>query len=257
MFMKAMQISSSLSLLSLVFCLTACETTVYRANIGPMFAVVSGVTALQDSAGNPLPPPPQNDIESELGLGDTQAAPYLRLQADDGDHRFRLHGFGLDASGTGTLGQDYGDIQAGSVVDTSMELFAITGNYAWRIVNLRQLRAGFGAQLGFYSLDVAARSNANREEVETSVVVPMPYAEIEYSYYDLVLGANGAIMAGDLGDANGRYVDLEGYARLQATRDFDITAGYRFMLLDSYGRASSRDFDADVQGIFVTVGLKF
>jgi hypothetical protein len=87
----------------------------------------------------------------------------------------------------------------------------------------------------------------------------MPYAEIEYSYYDLVLGANGAIMAGDLGDANGRYVDLEGYARLQATRDFDITAGYRFMLLDSYGRASSRDFDADldVQGIFVTVGLKF
>ena len=36
-------------------------------------------------------------------------------------------------------------------------------------------------------------------------------------------------------------------------------AGYRYILLDAYGVATARDFDADVdvQGIFITAGIKF
>jgi hypothetical protein len=76
---------------------------------------------------------------------------------------------------------------------------------------------------------------------------------------DLTIGANGALMAADLGDASGRYLDVEGYARWQVSKDFDVFGGYRYFVLDAYGEATSRDFDADVDvhGWFCGAGVKF
>lgn len=231
----------------------------YRAAVGPMFARTTGDIALQNAAGTLELGQEQNDVDSDLGLGDTEAVPYVRLQTDVSRHRVRLHGFGVDAEGNGTLAGDYGGIPAGAPVRTSMQFFAINANYGYELLRDRHYRLAVGGQAAFYSLDVAARSSPGREEVETSVLVPMPFVEGELFFEQFTLGANFGVMGADLGDASGRYLDTEAYVQWQVNKDFDLLVGYRYLVLDGYGRASDRDFDADLdlQGVFFTAGVRF
>lgn len=95
--------------------------------------------------------------------------------------------------------------------------------------------------------------------MQTDVLVPMPFAEIEGYLGPMTAGANFAFMSADLGDANGIYIDAEAYLRWQATEQFDVMAGYRYLSMDGFGSASSRDFDAEVavQGFFLGGGARF
>jgi hypothetical protein len=245
--------------LVLLPCVLGCRGAAYRADVGPFFATGSGDLALQNSSETLQLGQAQNNLDDSLGLGDTEVAPYIRLQLDKERHRVRLHGFGIDADGSGVLTNDYGGIVAGAQVSTSMQLFAIAANYGYEMWRGEHYRVALGGQAGFYSLDVAARSSVGRESVATSVLVPMPFAEVEGLFGDLTVGANCALMSADLGDASGRYLDVEGYARWQITKEFDVLAGYRYLVLDAYGIASDRYFDADidVRGYFFGAGVRF
>jgi hypothetical protein len=250
---------SSSVLLSLFAAIGACKGTAYKVDAGVLFAVPDGEVALQNSTGSLALGNEQNSIDNNLGLGDTQPSPYLRLQSDYEDHRVRLHGLIVDSDSTGTLAGDYGNILAGTAVNTDMDFFAIVANYGYALLRGEHYRFAIGGQAGLYSLDIAARSTIGREQVNTDVLLPMPFVELEGMVGPLTVGVNAAIMALDFRDASGRYFDLEGYARLQATKHLDVMAGYRYVLLDAYGKATARDFDADVdiQGLFVTVGVTF
>ncbi len=253
--MKKLQMLLAVSLAAL----TACAGQTYRADVGAMFAITNGDIALQNAGGSLDLGSNQNDLDSEMGVGDTEVSPYVRLQMDDKKHRVRVHGFGLDAEGSGTLVGDYGGIVAGSQVRTSMEFFALGAAYGYEVLRDKNYRVALGGQLAFYKLDVGARANVGREQVQTDVIVPMPFAEVEGFLGPVTVGVNASFMSIDLGDASGIYWDTEAYARWQATKDFDVLCGYRYLLLDAYGTASSRDFDADlnVQGIFFSAGVKF
>ena len=118
---------------------------------------------------------------------------------------------------------------------------------------------GVGGQLGFYSLDVSARSATGRESVTTEALVPAPFVEGELYFDGLTLGASCAVLAADLGDGDGRYLDFEAYSQFRLNEDVDLRAGYRHIVLDVDGVATTREFDADVdvQGFFVTAGIRF
>ncbi|MEZ6038634.1 MAG: hypothetical protein R3F29_14220 [Planctomycetota bacterium] len=244
-----------LSSLSLV----ACAGQTYQADVGVMALRARGDVSLQNSAQQPLAP--ANSVKNQLDQGDGQYVPYLRLRTDSERHRIQLHGFGYNSKGTGQLTNDYGDLVAGTPVNTSSEFYAISANYGYEVLRTELYRVAVGAELGYYALDVAARrvSDGFRESVETSVLVPMPFVEGELFFDTLSIGANLGIMSADLGDANGRYWDFDSWARWQFDDRFDVMAGYRYLLLDGFGRASDRDFDADVdvQGIYLTAGIKF
>ncbi|MFY9344382.1 MAG: hypothetical protein WAT39_17955 [Planctomycetota bacterium] len=261
--MLLVSMNKALSLLLLPLCITACRTAKYEADVGPFFAIADGDLSLQNVNGT-LQGFNQNDLDRNFGLGETEASPYLRLQADGDRHRIRLHGFTIAASGSGVLERDFGGIVTGSQVTTDIDFYAIGANYGYRLWNGRNYRVAIGAAAMYYGLDVAARSPVGRESVNSEVLVPMPFAEIEGLFGDFTVGANGAVMSADLGDASGRYLDVEGYVRWQATRALDFTAGYRYIVIDAAGKADSsiggtRAFDADVsvQGYFVTAGVKF
>lgn len=243
------------------FVLVACAGQTYRVDAGPMFVRARGEIALAGTisgnqngalAGN-------NGLDNAMGLGDVEASPYLRVESDIDRHRVRAHGFLLDSEGSGTLGRPYGNILAGSQVQTSSEFYAFACNYGYEVLRQENLRLAVGAQIGLYGLDIAARSSGGRESVETSAVVPMPFVEAEWFWHDLTVGANLGVMSADLGDANGRYVDFEAYGNWQLDESWGLRAGYRYLVLDGYGRATSRDFDADVdmQGLFVSAGVRF
>lgn len=255
-------------LVSLSFAFAACAGQTYRVDAGPMFVRARGEFALANSS---QVMPPGNSLDGNLGLGDNEASPYIGFRTDIDKHRVRLSGFYLDTEGSGTLGTgiggpgpgpgntSHGNITAGAVVQTSMDFFAITSNYSYEVWRRDYYRVALGAQLGFYSLDVTARTTGGREEVTSEVIVPMPYLEAEAYWRDFTFGTNMGIMAVDLGDANGRYIDLEAYASWAINQSYDLKAGYRYILLDGYGRASSRDFDADVdvQGLYISGGVRF
>lgn len=247
----------------------ACAGQRYRLDVGAMFARATGDVALQSATNSLDLGSNQNDLDRNLGLGDTEPAPYVRAEVDAGPHRARFHGFAIDADGSGQVNDNgngtsatdngFGDIDGGSAVSTSLRFFAIGATYAYGIVAEENFRFGAGLALNYYSLDIGARSAVTRESVFTDVLVPMPYLEIEGMLGPLTAGANFGLMSADLGDASGRYLDTEAYLRWQANDQFDFLVGYRYLVLDGAGSASSRDFDADVdvQGLFVGGGVRF
>lgn len=239
--------------------LTSCVGQTYRVDVGAMFAKASGDLTLQNSTGTLQLFQNKNDLDDNLGVGDIEPSPYLRVQADQERHRVRLHGFGVDSTGSGTLAGAYGDLVAGSQVTTALRFYAIGVTYAYELLREEHLRVAAGAAFNWYSLDVSARSSVGRESVQTDVLVPMPYFEVEGLFGSLSAGGNLGFMSADLGDANGRYIDTELYLRWQALEQIDFMGGYRYLIMDSAGRATSRDFDAEVevQGFFVSGGVRF
>ncbi|MCB9879474.1 MAG: hypothetical protein H6835_17910 [Planctomycetes bacterium] len=258
-----MKLHGLLLLSSLSF--VACVGQTYRADAGVMMLRARGDVALQNAAQAPVPP--SNSVYGQLGQGSSQASPYLALRTDYERHRIKLHGFGFDNSGSGALTQNFGDLTAGTQVQSNAQFWAAAANYGYEL--LREdlpwlgydayVRLAAGVELGFYSLDVSAQSGALRESVQTSVLVPLPFVEAEAVWGPVTVGANLGVMSADLGDGNGKYWDFETNARWQITEEFDVMGGYRYLLLNVNGRASDRDFDADIdlQGIFLTAGITF
>lgn len=242
--------------------LPSCAGQTYHVDVGAMFAKTSGDVALQNSAGSLQLGQNKNNVDDNLGVGDLEASPYVRLQGDQDQHRLRLHGFGIDTKGSGRLAGDYGDLvnqPGGTQVTATLRFFALGATYAYELLRDEHYRVAAGAALNFYSLDVAARSAIGRESVQTSVLVPMPYAEVEGYLGPVTAGVNAGFMSADLGDANGRYIDVEAFLRWQAVEELDAMVGYRYLIMDGAGNASGRDFYADVaiQGFFVSGGVRF
>jgi hypothetical protein len=251
-----------------VLMLAACAGPTYRVDAGAMFVVANGDIALQNAAGSLDLGSNQNNLDDNMGLGETEVSPYVRVQMDSDKHRVRVHGFGMDAEGSGTLAGttpgtgNFGDIPAGTPVTTEMQFLAINANYAYELFRNKDVRIAGGLQLAYYSLDIAARSTTGREEVQTDALVPYPFLEVEGFRGDFSAGANASIMALNVGDGSGRYMDAEAYVRWEGTIDranLDVMVGYRYILLDAYGNASGRDFDADVDfnGFFLSAGIRF
>ncbi len=233
----------------LLLCLpgvAACTGQTYHAGAGVIFANARGDVALQNSSGSLVLHDNQNSLAG-LGVDHTEASPYLRFETMQDKHRWRLHGFALDSEGSGELEGGFGDLPAGTSVTTELEFFTVAGSYAYELVHNDTFRLGLGGQLTYAQLDVSASAFGGREQVETSALVPMPYAELDIFLGDVTLGVDGGFMAADLGDADGRYVDVDVAARWYALQDFELMAGYRYFVFDAYGEASSRDFDADVE----------
>jgi hypothetical protein len=238
--------------------LAGCANAVYRLEGGAMFARANGDVALQGSAGA-FDSAAKNDVDSDLGLGGTSASAFGRLQADAEQNRFRVQGFALNQGGDGTLAEPYGDIPAGEQVSTSLQFFGLAGNWTYAVVRTENLRLGAGAQAGFYRFDVDARTASNDESTSVDALVPMPMAEAEFKFGNVSFGANLAGMYADVGDAKGRFLDGEAFARWSLSSEFQVFGGYRWIVFDAAGKASDREFDADVtvDGFFFGVGVRF
>jgi hypothetical protein len=241
----------------------ACKANSTTVDAGAMVSWLDGSIALQNSSGNLSLGGQRNDLDGDLGMGSTQASPYLRVQWDGHPHRVRAHGFGYDANNTGRLTGDYGNIGAGASVSTSIQYLATAASYSYALTGSPHYRVGVGGQLAYYLMNAAVRTGGlggTREEVETDVLVPMPFVEAEFYFRDaFTVGGNLGYMSADLGDAKGHYTDLELWGKFQATKKLDLLFGYRFIAMDGRGQASTRDFDADlhIQGLFVGGGIRF
>ena len=242
-------------------CVSACAPSAFRAHAGAAFVRVNGDMGLQNSGGGLTLNQNMNDLRDDLQSGETEATPYLRVEMDWGKQRFKVSGFGHSSAGSGTLGGDFGDIPSGSTVQSDTDFFNVTGSWSYDLMPSSLLRLAPGVQLGYYGLDVSTRSQALTafEEVETDLIVPMPYLEAEVDLGYVAVQANVGIMSLDAGDADGRYWDAEALAILRPADGFELIGGFRYLLIDAHGTASSRDFDTDLDifGFFLGGGISF
>ena len=182
--------------LLVLLALTSCTPQTFRADVGAMMVTTSGEIALQNAGGSLVLGDEKNDLDAQMGLGNSDASPYVRLQWEHELHRVRAHGFGIESHGQGILAGDYGGIVAGSTVTTSLKFFGASAAYGYEVWGTEHFHLALGGQLGLYTLDIAAHSAAGREELSADLVAPMPFVEFETYLGDLTLGLNGGAEIG-------------------------------------------------------------
>lgn len=254
--MKKLQ---NLLLLTLSLPFAACVNQGLRVDAGAISVRTRGHVSLQNAGGSLDLGSNQNTLQGAMDLGDREASPFLRAQWDRDRHRVRLAGFHEKTDGTGVLEGDFGGLVTGSTVQTEENLWVVNAQYAYQLLRDDHWRVAAGGQIGYYSLDINARSSLGFEQVNTDIFLPMPFLEIESLLGPLNVGANLSWMSADVRDASGRYWDLEAYGKYQLGDKFDVIAGYRYVFLNAHGEATGRDFrsDLDIQGWFLGAGVKF
>lgn len=241
--------------------LPACAPQAFRADVGAALVEVRGGVALQNSSGGLELGQVKNDLQGDLDVGDAKGSPYVRLEADWGRHRAQLYGFGYSSSGTGVLAADFGNIPAGATVSTELDYLNISGAWSYDVLRDERFRLAPGVKLGYYMLDVTARLAAppGFEQVDTTTLAPQLFVEGEVVLGIVTLQADFAVMNADLGDARGRFLDTGAMAKVAVGEKVELLAGYRHTVLDVFGRADGRDFDADldISGWFIGGGIRF
>lgn len=241
--------------------LAACTPQTFRADVGAAFARVQGEIGLQNSSGGLSLAANMNDVQDQLATGDSDQSPYLRFEADWGPNRAKISGFGHNSAGSGTLAGAFGDLPSGTQVSTDFDFVNVTASWSYDLMPSSLLRIAPGVQVGYYSIDIITRAQSLSafESVDTDTITPMPCLDAEVDLGFLSIGANAGLMVIDLRDATGRYWDAEGYVRSAPADNLEFIAGVRYLLFDSHGEASGRDFDADLDVLawFIGGGVKF
>lgn len=191
-------------------------------------------------------------ITSDLNLGDTDHVPYLRGELDLGPFNVSMSGFKTSQEGTGTVTADFGDITAGSTVDTSIDLMLLEGRAVWDFVDMDMVKLGIGlaAEWVDFQLDMDEQAFGLTESIDVSQVVPLVAAHgafaIDLPHFPPVrLDLNAAGITLNYADLDGTMFDVD--AMLRA--DFDHVGcfvGYRYVLIQSDGSVDDQAIDADV-----------
>lgn len=252
----------SVRLLSLVLvAASGCAPTAIRGHAGAAFMQVQGQTGLANSSGTLSPGAVKNDFEDALDVGDRNASPYLRAEAEWSRHRVTFSGFQYDENGQSTLASDFGDIPAGTSVNSSLEFWNVKGAYSYDIIPVDVLRIAPGVEVAYsaYDFDVVARTSTAFESLQVDGLVPMVFLQGEVDLGVVAGVVDLAWIDADLEDTDGTWWDIEAMVRVVPIERLELIAGYRFMQLDLEGNADGRDFDTDMQvsGLFFGGGVRF
>jgi hypothetical protein len=251
--------------LPLVVCfsisLIGCQTTpTGRIAAGYAQMTLEGQAGLENSSGNAISG--RVDLHDDLGLDEPSGTLYVEGQLEWFLGRLGASAFRYDQTGTGVLSSDFGDIGAGTPVQTDVTLWNAMAYWAYDIVDIGYLRFAPGIAVDVFDLDAKVASLTAIsvfERIEVFTPVPMLYGQLEGRLGPVGVQVDGGWMSIDLGDVEGTWWDLEGRVTASLDDRFDVFAGYRHIDLDTEGVAGSQRFDADIQlgGWFVGAGVRF
>ena len=203
------------------------------------------------------------DLDSSLDLGSRQYVPYLRGEVNLAGFDLAVSGFRVSESGTGTVTADFGDITAGSTVNSQVDLgFAHAALcYDFLQTKIVTLGAGVGADYFDLDLDVHETAFALSESVQVRQGLPLLVARGVVSTpvvpLDLQLEVSG--ISGHYKDLDGTLFDVEALLHCKVVGPLSVYGGYRYVHFDFSGIADGRDFDGNValSGFLVGASVRF
>lgn len=218
---------------------------------------MSGTLALNDSGNTNNLDNIQNDVSTDLGLGDQVGAPYARATLDLGAITLTGSGFTFDVNGSGTLSQPFGDLPAGRTVDTDFKLLNVKGAIALDLIDIGTFRLSPGVAVDFFDVEFSMEDTATMEfeQVDTLAPVPMLFLQGEVSLGPVGAAVDFGWIEADFGDVDGTWLDIEGLATMTIVPSLEVFAGYRYISIDTTGDADGQDYAANLQLEGWTVGL--
>jgi hypothetical protein len=209
--------------------------------------------------GTGVPAVPQ-DSEAAYGLGDDQASPYARVEADLGVPLLAVSGFTFADSGSGVLTADFGDIASGSAVTSTFDL---TNVKALAALQLRlgpvTLAPGLAASYIDYEHAVRGPGGSPRNVNTADGVLPLAVLRAGVDLGPVAATLEGGYFELDLEDGEAKLLDIEAMFAVHATAHLDVFVGYRHFALQDSGDLNGAAVTADytVSGFLIGGGVRF
>jgi hypothetical protein len=221
---------------------------------------IDGNVALSASGGS-LSGTTSQDIDASFGLGDAVGSPYVNVDLDFGVPVISVSGFTFEERGTGTLSAQFGNLTAGTNVESKLRFSNVKAAIAFQ-VDLGPVAIGPGVAIDVVDLDLTVRDTAGFSTEDIQVQAPVPMA---YLRGDVDLGALkgvaelGYIQVPTVNDVEGTFWDAEVRAELRLSPVLHLFAGYRMLHVDGEGTVDDQSFatDLDVGGWMIGGGVRF
>ncbi|MBK8978800.1 MAG: hypothetical protein IPM29_23110 [Planctomycetes bacterium] len=239
---------------------SGCHIAGGAAQVAFMSSAVDGTAAVDTEAGGANLGDRQNRLDDDLRVGGPVGAPLLSGWVATDIGRFGLSTFWFDESGNGTLSQPYGDLPAGTPVNTSLEVWNLKPYWVYDVVDTDILRLAPGVAVDITSVSTDVRgANGGRESTDILAPIPMPFVDGELKLGPARLGAQLGGMYARINDGGGLYWDFETRLGVQIEKRVDLFLGFRHISLNVDGTADGRlaDSDFDLNGWFVGGGVVF
>ena len=249
-----------LALAAVALGLGACSSAGFKAQVGYTQMAIEGDIALNPTAGGGTSSI-QQDLETALGLGDEQGSPWARAELDLGVPVLAVTGFTFEEQGSGTLQANYGNITAGTDVNSDLEMANVKASMAFQIA-LGPLSISPGLAVDWFDLQLAVSDTAGiaTETVELSAPVPMVFlrGQADVGIASFIAEA-GYLEVPEYDDIEATSWDAEALVELRPTPQFNLFAGYRVITVQVEGEVDNQDFFADItlSGWIIGGGVRF
>jgi hypothetical protein len=203
------------------------------------------------------------NLASELGLGSREVVPYLRGELAVGGIDAALSGFRTKESGHGTVTADFGDITAGSTVDTKLDLGLVHAHVAFDLFETEWLTVGAGLAADYVDLSLDAYDPVFvlNESIDVRQVVPLAFARtsVHLPAVPVDLEVSLGAITGSYRQIDGTVVDFEAMLHGRIGGPVSLFGGYRYVHFDIKGTSNSQAYDGNVvlSGFMLGASIRF
>ena len=259
---SSMRTTFALALL-LPFC--SCLNPTVRGYAAFMNLSPEGDAALEDEAGTRNVNGTRGDLEDEFNLGSGNTA-YVRVDYEMKQWNVELSGFQYKDSGRSALNSPYGDIPAGTAVDTELRVSNAKLGVLRDVVNVGPFMLSGGMAFSYFDVDMDVESlvplaapNTVYEESNFQAPVPMLCVRGSMEAKSVRSEVSIAWIEADIADVQGLFFDVDAMVVYTPIPAFDIFAGYRYINLDVDGKLDGQQFTTHVElsGWYVGAGITF
>ena len=246
------------SALVVLLALPACTTFEPSLHAGYASLAVDGDIALTTGSSSTAV---SQDVESALGLGDDEGAPYGRLAADFGVPVLTVSAFGFEQQGRGQLAADFGNVAGGATVFSDFSLTNVKASWLFDI-GAGPFTISPGIGVDFFDLGLEVRDAIGIASEDIQLQAPLPLlclrAALDLNPVELMV-EGGYVQVPEIDDIEGSFFDVEGMLRVRPTGWLDLFAGYRWISLEADGVVDGDAFDTELEisGWLVGGGIRF
>lgn len=240
--------------------LASCINFGASAHVGFTRMRMDGTMALNPAAGGLPVETIKNDVD-DFGLGDDSDSLYARVELDGGPVSVSASAFRFHESGSGDLVFQFGNIAAGTTVDSDIDFDNLKVALFLDLIDIAGVRIapGVGADIYDIKMVVTDTTTMMSEEIDELMPVPMVFLKGEVAVGVVTATVDAGYMEADVDDMRGRYWDVEGLLRLRVSGNLEVFGGYRYISIDGDGTSEGQDFDVDLalDGWIVGGGVAF
>ncbi len=207
---------------------------------------LGGEIALDSSVGTGLT---SIDLSDDLNVDDAAGTFVFGGGLDTSIGNVSVSGFLFSQDGRGTLSSDFGDIPAGTSVESSFDFDNLKAFWSFDVLDLEVFRLAPGVGVDLMRIDATVESVtavSAFENIDVMAPVPMLFLEGEVDVGLVNAVVEAGWMSVDLGDADGTFWDVEARVDVPLGDTFGVFAGYRYLSIDSSGDTDGQAFDADL-----------